>query len=420
MIRLDIESCMKKFLLIISFIFPNLAWGQVVINEIMYDLPGADAGREWVEIFNSGSESVDLTGWKLTEAGVNHSLNIVQGPAVLPAGGYAVIADDAGKFSVDWPNLSDTLFNSSFSLSNTGESLILLDAAGATVDSVTYDSAVGAAGSGDSLQKVSGSWLAALPTPGAANNNQPSPPVDDQSSDGDGDDNQSSNNSGGSNNFSNQLSSHASPADLSDLENSSSLQVGIGRDRLVTVFSPVEFQAAIKPSSAKAKFIWSFGDGTSGQGREISHTYQAPGIYQVVLNVTADDEVAVARAKVKVILPEVVLDIKPAGSGGLSAPAARTVEVVNRSTEEINLGAWQLRAADQSFTFPRDTIVAPKTSLLLPAAITGLNLTAAPKALELRYPHGELAASSLELLADRLQELKELLAGLAARHQKQL
>lgn len=45
------------------FILPAFpARSQVVINEVYYDHPGSDTGWEFVELFNTGTSSVDLTG----------------------------------------------------------------------------------------------------------------------------------------------------------------------------------------------------------------------------------------------------------------------------------------------------------------------------------------------------------------------
>jgi len=41
----------KYWLLILLIFFPSFSFAQVFINEVMYDLPGADTGREWVEIY---------------------------------------------------------------------------------------------------------------------------------------------------------------------------------------------------------------------------------------------------------------------------------------------------------------------------------------------------------------------------------
>jgi len=47
------------------------ARAAVVINEIAASEP---ADHEWVELFNTGPDAVDLTGWKFVEDGVNHGL----------------------------------------------------------------------------------------------------------------------------------------------------------------------------------------------------------------------------------------------------------------------------------------------------------------------------------------------------------
>ena len=41
------------------------ARSQVKINELYYDHPGSDSGWEFVELFNAGSEAIDLTGFSL-------------------------------------------------------------------------------------------------------------------------------------------------------------------------------------------------------------------------------------------------------------------------------------------------------------------------------------------------------------------
>ena len=163
---------MQYLVFVFLFFVPMISNAQVYINEIMYDLPassGADAGREWVEIYNSGSGAIDLTGWKFFENDVNHSLSNISGGVNLPAGGYAIIADNSTSFLVDWPLFSGILFDSSFSLNNTGETLVLKDSTQTVVDEVTYQSATGADGDGNSLARSGSTWTALAPTPGAIN-----------------------------------------------------------------------------------------------------------------------------------------------------------------------------------------------------------------------------------------------------------
>ncbi len=168
------------FLTIFSafLLIPLIAKGAVVINEIMYDLDGSDSGKEWIEVFNNNDTAVDLTNWKFFEAETNHKLTLIQGGSSIPAHGYAIIADNSGNFLTDNPGFSGILFDSTFSLSNTGESLALKDGDSNIIDELTYNSSWGANDDGNSLQRKSATgnsndstnWGTGGPTPGALNN----------------------------------------------------------------------------------------------------------------------------------------------------------------------------------------------------------------------------------------------------------
>ncbi|MCH7530071.1 lamin tail domain-containing protein, partial [Patescibacteria group bacterium] len=68
-----INSIMKGVIVIFSilFLFPITSFAQVVINEIMYDLEGVDNPHEWIEIFVTGGQPLDLTDWRFND-GSNH------------------------------------------------------------------------------------------------------------------------------------------------------------------------------------------------------------------------------------------------------------------------------------------------------------------------------------------------------------
>lgn len=156
----------------ISLIIPHVSFASlpaqagVIISEIMYDLPGSDTGREWIEVQNTGTEEVSFLKWKLFEAGTNHGLRLFQGTATTSASGFAIIADDPKKFLMDNPHYSGTLFGSSFSLSNTGETLEL-KFGDKSMHRALYASSMGATGDGNSLHYVSNNFQAGIPSPGS-------------------------------------------------------------------------------------------------------------------------------------------------------------------------------------------------------------------------------------------------------------
>ena len=43
-------------------------FGQIVINEVMYDPSvSGDVNAEWFELYNSGTDRVDVHGWKIKD-----------------------------------------------------------------------------------------------------------------------------------------------------------------------------------------------------------------------------------------------------------------------------------------------------------------------------------------------------------------
>ena len=49
---------------ILPFRHTSRSRAEVIISEIMYDPQNADTNREWVELFNTGTSAVSLSGWQ--------------------------------------------------------------------------------------------------------------------------------------------------------------------------------------------------------------------------------------------------------------------------------------------------------------------------------------------------------------------
>lgn len=135
----------------------------------MYDVVGADTGREWIELYNDGDEEINLSEYKFFEGEVNHKMTLVQGGAVLPPRSYAILVVNEAKWKADWPSFGGMMLDSTFSLSNSGEALEIRDKNLKTLDKYSYNTALGGNEDGKSLQKIDGSWVASRPTPGVLN-----------------------------------------------------------------------------------------------------------------------------------------------------------------------------------------------------------------------------------------------------------
>jgi hypothetical protein len=115
-----------------SFVFNR----DIVINEIMYhppSLPAQTSSETWVELFNRGSNTVDLTGWAL---GGGPAFSFTPGTS-LPAGGYLVVANDVAYIQTNFPGIA-VVGPFSGKLSHHDDSVILTDAAGNIANQVHY------------------------------------------------------------------------------------------------------------------------------------------------------------------------------------------------------------------------------------------------------------------------------------------
>lgn len=90
---------------------------QIIISEFLPNPPGADSGKEWVELYNASEADVDLTGWVLIDsatAGFTATSAVKLDGLSVAAEGYSVIDIPAGKFALNntgsdtvrlyWPN----------------------------------------------------------------------------------------------------------------------------------------------------------------------------------------------------------------------------------------------------------------------------------------------------------------------------
>lgn len=132
--------------------FQSLKASDVVINEIMYRAPDDLTELEYVELWNSGNTTVDVSGWRVKGIG----LEIASGTSLDP-GGFFVACRNAELFEKIYENKPDAVFTKS--LNNGGERLTLINANGAELETVKYDDKApwpeSANGKSASLERVS-------------------------------------------------------------------------------------------------------------------------------------------------------------------------------------------------------------------------------------------------------------------------
>jgi hypothetical protein len=121
------------------------ASASMIISEIMYDVQGTDTNREWVELYNTGSSLVDLSGWQVGKPAVNAWTSAFPAGTTLGAGKALVVTPSAATLDADWGAGINRLQAASFpSLTNdpnndvANATLAIRNAAGVVQDAVIY------------------------------------------------------------------------------------------------------------------------------------------------------------------------------------------------------------------------------------------------------------------------------------------
>lgn len=106
---------------------------QVVINEIHYDEADKTLRGEFIELHNPTAAAIDLSGWFFAE-GIDFTF---PAGSTLSSGGYLVIAENP-EIIADQFNGQTALGPWQGALKNSGETIVLRNAAGKKVDEVSY------------------------------------------------------------------------------------------------------------------------------------------------------------------------------------------------------------------------------------------------------------------------------------------
>jgi hypothetical protein len=365
-------------------LFPFYTYAQVAISEVMYDPAGTDTKREWIEVCNVSSGSVDLPTFKLFESSSNHSIVAFSGGSTLEAGGCGVVADDPASFKIDYPNFSGSLFDSSFSLSNSGEQLILRSSSDADIDSTTYP-ATAAKGDGNTLHRSGATYSAGAATPGNEAGFS-------ASSGGGG---TGTGNVDGSQ--VNQNGNTATPAPgVTSVINFQTVtveptpkltvRITVPEQTIVGVLTRMNAEAYnTKGQVVKATIRWTFGDGTTGTGGDVRHAFLSDGAYAVHVEAIADGLSDTAVSNIEVAPLVISISLSDDGS---------VIRVTNEAKSTLDVTAWRLRAGSQYYIFPDNTLILPGATVSFTQVVTKLTEIVHVQYVELLNASNERVADS--------------------------
>ncbi len=110
-------------------LLPELSINEEVVAPIEAD----ESPEEWIELFNRGTQAVDLTGWK-----IKGDIDYAFAPGtVLSAGRYLVVARDCAELLTLFPSIT-AVGDFEGRLSNAGGKIKLVDANGNIADEMVY------------------------------------------------------------------------------------------------------------------------------------------------------------------------------------------------------------------------------------------------------------------------------------------
>jgi hypothetical protein len=339
----------------------------------MYDPSGTDTKHEWVEVCNTGSVSTDVSNYKLNESGTNHGLTLTRGSGNLAHQACAVLADDATTFLADYPSFSGNLFDTAFSLSNSGEALILRDSSLADVDGISYSSSQGGAGDGSSLHRSGSTFVGGSASPGSesglvANTGTPADtttPTDTTTTTG-----------------SNTATSVTTVFHTVTIEPPPRVFLRVpetlrGTAQSVVFFSAETYNA--KGNVQSAQVTWVFGDGFSEKGMSVNHVYKKAGEYEVTVTASTTDGLSDEAT--------IIVHIDPNALSFSISEDGKEVTLTNNGETTIDLTGYRIIAGARVFYFPEKTrVMAGKSITLLSEDIGILSEIKQTHEVALMYP----------------------------------
>ncbi|MBI2465883.1 MAG: lamin tail domain-containing protein [Candidatus Sungbacteria bacterium] len=349
--------------------------GSVLINEVAWMGTAANSADEWVELYNTTAQTVDLTGWGLYEVGGGTLIINLSGS--IAAGGYYLIE------RTDDNSVSDILADifgpfAGSGLNNSGEHIVLKDSTGAAVDSLDASAGWPAgdnAAKASMERKLDGGWqtndsvtINGKDTQGGAIVGTPKSANSGSSISSSNLPSQSSGSGSGSNNASTPLL----PV----------LKAEAGGDVAVEVGYPISFSGLT--SQGATAYKWYLGDGAVKEGAEIAYTYQFPGTYLVTLEVANGTDTNIDQLRVfvfggKVLINEFFISNSSTTGGWL--------EVYNPHPTSADISGWILESGETKFIVPNFVLIPAKGFWVLTQAISGLSLNSQNK-IALKYPNG--------------------------------
>ena len=334
-------------ILILFFSLPTVSYGAIRINEIAWMGTSVGPNEEWIELYNDGQESVDVSGWVLSDD-VGLSITLA---GTVGAGEYAVLE------RTDDTTISGTAFQIyTGALANDGRTLTLRrgDATGEdqVVGGTDWENIGGNNDTKETAQRTTSGWVTGTPTPGAQNILFGTPQEKSTTTNENNTTNNTKSSSGSSGSVKKQI------VEPTTHTQESVLTLKLEAPRIVYVNQEVSFGVVASGAGTtilnSLNYVWNFGDTYTSIQTEPLDSFAYPGEYVVMVDAVFAKQKASARYEITV-LPVTLL---------LSRTESDGISIKNTASNEINIGGYQIQGVT-TLTFPKNTIIKPNTTLTI-------------------------------------------------------
>lgn len=361
-------------LIALAILFPAVGRAAVLINEVAWMGTSASANAEWIELSNTGSSPVDLTGWHLVAENGSPSITLT---GSIAANGYFLLERTSDASVPD--AAADQIYTGA--LTNSGTTLTLTDGDGTSINIVTgganWVSIGGDNASKETAQRTDSGWRTAVATPRAMNAGMSAVP-----------DTSNTTQAASTTLETTSTESETVPASsggVAEYLPIPTLRIVTLGNRTVSSGADTAFTATVYDGKgnkrADAHITWSFGDGMQRIGADVFHSFYHPGEYVVVVHAKTPDEGDA--------LAESIITVQEA-SITIASVTTRGIALANTSSRTLDLSHWRLVMGGQEFKIPGDTQVLAGRTVLFPLPVIGLPFA---DSAALLYPSGAVAAT---------------------------
>lgn len=116
---------------------PDSLHYEIVINEINYNSAKNIDPGDWIELSNPNKDTVDLTGWQLSDDASDHVFKFPAGTLIAPDG-YLIVCQKKRDFRALFPLVTNYIGDMNFGLGSEGDEVKLFNPLKILIDSVKY------------------------------------------------------------------------------------------------------------------------------------------------------------------------------------------------------------------------------------------------------------------------------------------